>query len=519
MLAVVSSHAPLGVDGEVVTVEVDVRRGMPGIDVVGLPDGAVRESRERVRVAIRNSGFRFPVDRILVNLAPAGIRKIGASFDLPIAVGVLVASEQIPPPQHSPLMILGELNLSGLVRPVNGVLSAVGAGLARGIRFFLVPRANLREAAVLGDGVVWGIGSLREAVDRLVESVGGSPEPEPPAGCEVPGDEAGAVEQAFGNLSDIRGHGAVKRALEVAAAGRHNLLLFGPPGAGKTMSAKRLVTLLPPLEREEALLVTRIHSMAGLLPPGGGLIRRPPFRMPHHTASTEGLIGGGRAAGPGEVSLAHGGILFLDEAAEFRQSLLQSLREPVEEGRITVVRAGRSIPYPASIQLVLASNPCPCGNLGRDQGVCVCSRHEVERYWRRMGGALLDRIDVRVPVAPVPVEQMVAPPGESSREVRARVLEAVERQRLRFRGTGIGRNARIPPGRVADYCPLDDGCASALTDAVSRLSLSSRACHSILKVARTVADLAGSEEIREEHVMEAVVHRRFGEDEPFWSYG
>jgi magnesium chelatase family protein len=518
VLAVLISQVPMGVEGVPIRVEVDLRTGLPGVDIVGLPDSAVKEARERARVAIRNSGFRFPPDRILVNLSPAGIRKEGASYDLPIALGILAASEQVP--IASPVMVLGELNLAGDVLPVQGVLSAVGTGLEHGVELFLVPNQNLAEARALGRGRVLGIGSLKEAA-RAVADPGRSPQVRGGAAGAVtgPGDPVQAPEaETAGDFADIRGHAVLKRALAIAAAGRHHVLLFGPPGSGKTMAARRLPSILPPLSWEESLAVTRIHSLAGILPPACGLIRRPPLRMPHHGASSEGVVGGGRPLRPGEVSLAHEGVLLLDEAAEFRASLLQSLREPLEEGSVTIARAGFTVQYPASFQLILTANPCPCGNLGRAQAVCGCTPVEVRTYWRKLGGALLDRVDIRVPLKPVPAEQMAEGDGESSAALAGLVAEAVGRQRRRYEGLGFSRNGRLPPGLVERYCCPGPVGAALLARAMSQLDLSSRAYHSILKVARTIADLAGEEMVGRDHLLEAIQHRRYGDADIFWSY-
>jgi magnesium chelatase family protein len=500
----------MGVDGQLVSVEVDLRNAIPGVDMVGLPDGAVRESRERVRVAIRNSGYRFPKKRVLVNLAPAAVRKAGASFDLAIALGVLAATGQVPANRLEGTLAVGELNLSGTVQAVPGVIAAVESGSRQGLRTFFVPTANAREAFSLNKGRIMPVDSLADAVEVVRGNETGACKDRKPPACP-PAKTADQLD-----FADVRGHYQVKKAMELAAAGRHNTILLGPPGGGKTLCARCFPSILPPLTPQESLEVTRIHSLAGVLQPDSGLMTRRPVRTPHHLASSEGIIGGGRHVRPGEVSLAHRGVLLLDEALEYRIQLLQSLREPVEDGWVTIARAGFSARYPAAFQLLMTTNACPCGGAGMMDGKCVCSEDEVHRYWKRLGYSLLDRIDLRIPIQPIQTEVMLGPPGVSSRALKRRVLRAFRIQQRRYRGLPFRWNAQIPAGRVQEFCAIPGALRKYLLEEAEHLGLSSRGTHSVLKVARTAADLDGRADIELGDLQIAILNRQNGEKGIIW---
>ncbi len=504
--------AASGYEGMVVAIEVDIRRGIPGMDIVGLPGSAIREARDRIRVAVRNSGLSFPRDRILINLSPADVPKAGTSYDLSIALAVLDASGQISPGVQSlRIMVLGELLLSGVVRPVPGVLPAVIAGLEEGIEIFLVPEENRAEGCAVGKGRVYGIGSLKEAIHLLTLIGEGKDAPQPMFGSRKPM----AIHPDY---ADLQGKALLKRVIEVSVTGRHSLLLFGPPGGGKTMAAVRIPSIAPPLSREESLEVTRVHSLAGVLPSGSSLMEERPFRAPHHGASLEGILGGGRNLSVGEISLAHTGTLFLDEAPEFGRRILQGLREPLEEGMVRVVRAGKREMFPADVHLVLAMNSCPCGNLGKEKAVCLCSEMEIDRYWRRLGGALMDRIDMRFPVSPRN-EECVPWDNRTSKEMKEEVRRATEYQTKRNEVFGLRFNNRLSFVQAQRICRMEGETERFFWETGRTLGLSGRGLVSVLRIARTIADLGTRERIEKEDLLEAFQYRRYGEGDLYWPTG
>ncbi len=511
MYASVKSAAVLGIDAYIVDVEVDIQYKVPSFTVVGLPDNAVKESRERVTSAIKNSGYPFPQGKVTINLAPADIRKEGSSFDLPMAIAILAASGYISTDRLADFVFIGELGLDGTVASARGVLPMAISTREEGIPNIIVPAENVREAAVVGIDA-YPVEKLQDVID-IVEGKS----PISPYRLDI--KEVFEFEQRrkYLDFSDVRGQEHAKRALEIAAAGAHNILMIGPPGSGKTMLARRFPSILPTMTLEEALETTKIHSVAGILPSDVSLLTHRPFRSPHHTISDAGLIGGGAYPRPGEVSLAHNGVLFLDELPEFKRNVLEVLRQPLEDAVVTIARAAITLSFPARFMLVAAMNPCPCGYFGDPYHECSCSIAQVKNYRSKVSGPLLDRIDMHIEVPSVPFKKLAGEPtGESSDEIRARVVEARLRQQHRFRGMkGIYANAHMTTRLIRKYCKISREGEDILKLAITRLGLSARAYDRILKLSRTIADLEGTDDILPHHIAEAVQYRSL--DREYWT--
>lgn len=498
------SSALLGIEGYLVAVEVDISGVTPFFITVGLPDAAVKESRERVQSAIANSGFTMPHGKVTINLAPADTRKEGPIFDLPIAVGILSASRQILIPPDNNTAMVGELSLEGKIRPVRGALPHALACRNAGIRSIIMAQENAPQSALVEGIDVYGVESLEEVVNLLNGSLA-----IPPTQVDIEKLFTQGAEDYPLDLSEVKGQEHAKRALEVAAAGGHNILFIGPPGSGKTMMARRLPSILPPMILEEALETTKIHSIAGTLPAGQPLLCQRPFRSPHHTISDAGMIGGGAVPRPGEISLSHHGVLFLDELPELERNVLEALRQPMEDGVVTISRAAANVSYPANFMLAASMNPCPCGFFGSPTRPCTCSLQQVARYRQRVSGPVLDRIDIHLEVPAVPFDKLSKEvSGEPSAEIRKRVAKARQVQLQRFKDNkGVYTNSQLSGKLLHKFCPLDEECKSLLARAVDKLGLSARAYDRITKLARTIADLAGEENITTQHISEAIQYR------------